>query len=69
LLSRDTLLSPTKGEGPLVVASRPTINACFQSPAILLDAGGGALKLEIKGGRPMRAKGNAASSEEQKERS
>jgi hypothetical protein len=25
LLSRDTLLSPTKGEGPLVVASRPTI--------------------------------------------
>jgi hypothetical protein len=27
LLSRDTLLSPTKGEGPLVVASRPTIKA------------------------------------------
>jgi hypothetical protein len=25
LLSRDTLLSPTKGEGPLVVTSRPTI--------------------------------------------
>ena len=42
MLSRDTLLSPTKGEGPLVVASRPTItrNVKIQFEADASDAAG-----------------------------